>query len=821
MGTLKQDFRFGLRMLRKNRGFTAVAVITLALAIGANTAIFSVLYPALLRPLPYRDPGQLVTIGENRRQVPCCSFTASYPDYLDWKRTAKSFESLAGYSLDPLTLTGIGDPKTLFGAMVTANFFSTLGIKPLLGRDFDAAEEQPQSSGPTVAILSYQFWKSTFAGDPHIVGQVLHLDNKAVTVVGVLPREFEFAPAAPAPVWVPLHINSYTATARNGRWLNTVGRLAAGTSISQARAEMEGITAQLALQYPQEDASIYVTVGTLRDAIVGEIRPLLLILFGAVVLVLLIACANVANLLMTRSIDRRKEFAVRSALGAKRIHLALQLLIESLLLSAIGAVLGLLGAMVGVRLLVSAIPEEQLQARPYLQDAGINLWVLAFLCGVTVLTAVLFGLGPGLSVPQTPLTEVLKDESRGGTSGTQGRLRSLAVTGEIALSMVLLAGGGLLMLSLRSLLRQNPGFEPQHLLTFDINLPGVSYPTTKAWPFDNPSGLRLEHEFLARLRNLPGVEGASAVNGLPATENRSTNRFVMEGQPVVPGQEEGCVTRRVDAGYFAVMKVALFAGRFFASSDTADSIPLAIVNQAWVKRYAGGRDPLGFRVRLTFSPNEPLREIVGVIGNVAEDNLAVSFPPVLYFPIDQSSGYTGYLSYVVRTNQEPSAFFNTARTVLRDLDPQLAIIQSQSMDDMLNRSPAVFLRRYPLLLGGIFAALALVLAMVGLFGLVAYSVLQRTREIGIRMALGAQREDILRLILRQGIIAAVAGVGIGLVFSLGLTRVMASLLYGTNSSAWIMFAVVALFLTAIAVTASYIPARRATKVDPMVALHNH
>src|SRR5664280_1633959 len=819
MGTLKQDFRYGLRMLRKSRGFTAVAVITLALAIGANTAIFSALYPALLRPLPYRQPDRLVTLGENRPQVPCCSYTSSYPDYLDWKRTAKSFMSLAGFADDSFVLTGNGDPKTIYSAMVTPDFFSTLGVKPLLGRDFVAGEDMHED-GPAVAILRYDFWRSDFAGDPHVIGRTIHLDNKPVTVVGVLPRDFEFAPEGSALLWVPLYLNAYSATARNARWLNVIGRLAPGVSLQQARAEMEGIAGQLAQEYSREDASVFVTVGSLRDEIVGNIRPLVLILFGAVSFVLLIACANVANLLMTRSIGRRREFAVRTALGASRLHLLVQLLTESLLLSAMGAILGVLGAVVGVRLLVGAIPEERLQAMPFLADAGINFPVLTFVCGMTVLTAILFGVGPGLAVSQTPLSEVLKGESRGGTSGAHARLRNVVVMGEIAISMVLLIGGGLMLQSLRKLLKQDPGFDAQHILTFGVNLPGVSYPRVKLWPYSDPNGLRFAHEFVERLRNLPGVQGVSAVSGLPASENRTRNRFLVEGRTTTEGQEESCITRRVGTDYFAVMKVPLIAGRVFTTSDAPDAPPVAIVNQAWVKRYAGGRDAIGQRVRLTFSPSEPFRQIVGVIGDVAEDSLAVPPPPVMYFPLDQDSGFTIFLGYVIRSTQDPAALVSSARAILRGLDPQLAIVEPRSMEQIVNESPAVFLRRYPFYLIGSFATLALVLAMIGLYGLISYSVLRRTREIGIRLALGAQREDILRLILRQGVIATLAGVGIGLVAGLGLTQVMASLLYGINSGDWIVFAGVATFLAAVAITASYVPARRATQVDPMVALRN-
>jgi putative ABC transport system permease protein len=820
MGTLKQDFRYGLRMLRKSPGFTAVAVITLALAIGANTAIFSVLYPALLRPLPYPQPDRLVTLGENRPQLPCCSYTSSYPDYLDWKRTAKSFASLAGFADDSFVLTGNGDPKTIYSAMVTPNFFSTLGVKPLLGRDFAEGEDLHESSGPAIAILSYSLWRSDFGADPHVLGRVIRLDSKPITVVGVLPRDFEFAPEGSALLWVPVYTTAYTASARSLRWLNVIGRLAPGVTVERARAEMQGMAAQLAQEYPQEDASVFVTVGSLRDEIVGNIRPLLLILFGAVSFVLLIACANVANLLMTRSIDRRREFAVRAALGAGRIHLLAQLLTESLLLATMGAVLGVLGAVVGVRLLVSAIPEAQLQAMPFLADAGINLPVLGFVCAITVITAILFGVGPGFAVPQTPLSEVLKDESRSGTSGAQARLRNLVVIGEIALSMVLLIGGALMLQSLRKLLKQDPGFDAQHLLTFGVNLPGTSYPRDKEWPFADPAGLRFEHEFVERLRSVPGVLGVSAVSGLPATEHRSRNRFVIEGRSTTEGQEEACTTRRVGADYFAVMKIPLVAGRSFTPSDSQDAPPVAIVNQAWVKRYSADRNAIGQRVRLTFSSREPFRQVVGVIGDVAEDSLASPPPPVMYFPLDQDSGFTIFLGYVVRSRQDAAGLVTSVRTVLRGLDPQLAIVEPRTMDQIVNQSPAVFLRRYPFYLIGCFATLAMVLAMIGLYGLISYSVLRRTREIGVRLALGAQREDILRLILRQGVMATAIGVGIGLVAGLASTRIMASLLYGINAGDWIIFAGVAVFLAAVAITASYVPARKATQVDPMVALRN-
>jgi putative ABC transport system permease protein len=385
---------------------------------------------------------------------------------------------------------------------------------------------------------------------------------------------------------------------------------------------------------------------------------------------------------------------------------------------------------------------------------------------------------------------------------------------------VLLIGGGLMLQSLRKLLKQDPGFSAQHILTFGVNLPGVSYPRAKVWPFADPTGLRFAHEFVERLRNVPGVQGVSAVSGLPANENRSRNRFMVEGQPSREGQEEACMSRRVGTDYFAVMKIPLIAGRGFTASDTPDAPPVAIVNQAWVKRYSGGQDPIGQRLRLTFSPNEPFRQIVGVIGDVAEDSLAAPPSPALYLPLDQDSGFTIFLGYVIRSRQDPAALVSSVRTILRGLDPQLAIVEPRSMEQIVNQSPAVFLRRYPFYLIGSFATLALVLAMIGLYGLISYSVMGRTREIGIRLALGAQRKDILRLILRQGVITTGIGVGVGLVAGLASTRVMASLLYSMNYGDWIVFASVAAFLAAIAITASYVPARRATQVDPMVTLRN-
>ena len=819
MGALSQDFRYGLRMLRKQPGFTAVAVVTLALAIGANTAIFSVVYPVLLRPLPFHDPGRLVTIGASRTKVGCCSYFASYPDFVDWAAGAKSIQSLAGYASDAYTITGNGEPKTVFAAMVTTNFFSTLGVSPVLGRDFIAGEDLPSGAGPNVAILTWQFWQSDFAGDRGIIGRVLHLDGKPVTVVGVLPRDFELTPAGILPIWVPLHLNNYERSARGSYWLSPIGRLAPGATLEQARSEMSAIAARLAAQYPQDEAGTHVSVGFLREQIVGDIRPLLIVLFGAVAFVLLIACANLANLMLSRSVDRRREFAVRTALGASRGHLIVQLLMESMVLSAIGAVIGFIGAGIGVWILERSVSDAQLAFMPYLNDVGISLPVLGFVAAITIVTAVLFGLWPALSAPRLPIADVLKDESRGGTSATRNRLRDFLVIFEIAISLVLLIGGGMMLQGLRALLNQNPGFEPDHVLTFLVTLPDASYPVQRKWPFQNPKGLLFAHELTDRLRAMPGAVNASSTSGLPASGNLQGYQFAIDGQTVAASQQEFAVARRIDPDYFSVMKIPLLRGRPIAKTDKSDSAPVVVVNQAWVKQFlANGEDPIGKRIRFNLAPDEPYREIVGVVGDVTEGSIGAPPPATIYIPIDQESGYTTYLNYVVRTSGDPASLVGEARGAVRSINPELALVQPQSMEDFLNRSPAVFLRRYPFYLIGSFALLALILAVIGLYGLISYSVAQRTREIGIRMALGAQPDDILKLTMRQGIVASLFGVGIGLLVGMLAAHAAATVLYGVKPGDWLTFASLAFILLVVALTASYIPAKRATKVDPIVAL---
>jgi putative ABC transport system permease protein len=615
---------------------------------------------------------------------------------------------------------------------------------------------------------------------------------------------------------VPIHQTGDLITRRSLHWLTAVGRLAPGVSPEQARAEMLGISARLSREYPKENSSIFFVMESLREQIVGKVRPLLLILLGAVGFVLLITCANVANLLMTRSIGRRKEFAVRSALGASRASLLSQMLTESLLLSAIGAIVGLVGAHWGVTLLVAAIPESLLQGMPYLRNAAINLPVLLFLCGVTVLTGILFGLAPGLEASRTSLNDVLKDETRGGTSTGHARLRNTLVIAEISISLVLLVGAGLLLKSLHALLGQDPGFNLHNVLTFSVNLPDSSYPSDKTPPYYSAAAVHFDHEFTERLRNVPGVLDVGQTSGIPASGGSGTIRFVVEGRTTALGQEDECQIIGVSTGYFSSLKIPLAEGRFFAATDTIQTPGVVVVSRAFVKAYLHGENPIGKRVRFTYSAQNPYLQIVGVAGDTASIDLAAVPPAIIYTPNDQ--GPNTYLSYIVRAAGEPAAFVGAARAALQQMDPQLPLIQPQSLEDVANQSPSVFLRRYPSYLIGCFAALALILAIVGLYGLISHLVLQRTREIGIRVALGAQRPDILKMVLRQGIRPTLAGVIVGVVAGLGLTRLMSSLLFGVGPNDWLTFLCVALLLLAVALAACFIPARRATRVDPIVAL---
>ena len=811
---LSQDLRYGLRMFRQAPGFAAIAIVTLALGIGSNTAIFSVLQAALLRPLPYAQPDRLITLGEVRQQqkvtnrLSPLTWNVSYPDFLDWRAQSKSFVSLAGFNGDGFTLRGVGQPESVFAVQVTPNFFSTLGVKPQLGRDFHEGEDEP--SGPHSAILTHSFWKNRFGGDPAVVGRSIQLDSNSVTIVGVLPPEFEFAPRGNVQIWVPLHIGAEMATPRNLRWISVVGRVAGSATPKQAETEIGLINERLALAYPRQNGSIAVIVAPLRDRVLGRVRSLVLVLFGAVGLVLLIACANVATLLMARSTRRRREFAIRTALGAASRRLLAQLLCESLMLASTGAALGLAIARYGTTRLIAAIPEPQLNSMPFLRDAHPDPTVLAFLLIITILTAIAFGLAPAVEISSHNPGEALQDENRGVTAGGRTRLRQTLVIAEIALSVVLLVAAGLMVKSLESLLSRNPGFNTQRLLTFSVFLPPGNYP--------QPSDIvRFDRNFRDRIRAIPGVIGVVSTSVVPLTGGGNTIRFMVEGSPTPPGQDHESDIRTISADYFSLIGVPLVQGRFFNDNDdTAAGPRRVLVNQAWVNQNLPEGNPIGRRVKFTNSPTQPFREIVGVVGDNADTALDSPNEPILFTPQVQSG--SPFLTYLLRTAGEPLRAISPVRGVLRSLDSQMLVINAITMDQIISQSSSVFLRRYPSFLIGSFAILALILAMIGLYGLISYSVSQRTREVGIRITLGAQPRDVMRLVLGEGVRLTLIGIGSGVLAALGLTRLMHSLLFGVSAIDPATFVVVTLLLTVAAIVSCYIPARRAVRTSPMNAL---
>ena len=753
--TLFADLRYGIRSLRSSPGFTIVVILTLALGIGANTAIFSVVYAALIRPLPYAQPGRLLTLTQIRSASDGNFWNASYPDFLEWQEQSKTFESLAGFTGDGAIFRAGGNPEPLNGAAVTPNFFSTLGVKPALGRDFAAGEDV--ETGPTVVILTYSFWQSRLGGISNIIGRSLQLDDHSVTVVGVLPRNFEFAPAAAAQYWVPMHMTPDMATRRNLRWISVFGRLAPRATESQARTEMDLITQRLAAAYPEQNATIRVIVRSLRDRVVGNVQPLLLILFGAVAILLIIACSNVANLLVARASRRRREFSIRAALGAGWGRLLTQNLVESGLLAAAGSGLGVVLAHWTTAVLLLPIPKTQLDSMPFLLDAHSNTVVLGFVCAVAVFVALACGMMGALESFHHAGIGAVNEEARASTGHTRTRLRNLLVVSEVAFSLVLLVGAGLTSRSLVALLHRNAGFDRNNLLKFNVSLPVNTYAK-------EPDRARFNQQFTGSLRSIPGVIDVAATSIVPLTGGGNTVRFLIENQAVVAGHENESMIRQVSSNYFSMMGIPLLSGRFFDDAiDTPDAPRRLIVSQAWVERYMPGENPLSRRIKFTFSATQPFREIIGVVGDIADASLDSAPAPSLFAPNRQQT--PSFIPYLVRTAVPPATTLRSIRTALAGIDSTLVMIAPLTMDEIADQSPSVFLRRYPSYLIGSFAATALFLAVIGLYGLISYSVAQRTRELGVRIALGAGPQNVLLLVMREGarliLVVVAAGLAAG------------------------------------------------------------
>jgi predicted permease len=811
MKSLWQDLRYAGRGLRKQPGFALVAVVTLALGIGANTAIFSVVDAALLRGLPYREPERLVHLWEAKQNRDFDRREASFPDFLDWRADTKDvFEGVAGYRPRGLTLTGGDAPERLPSAAVTSDFFDVLGARAALGRTFLPGEDQPEAA--PVVVLGHGLWQRRFGSDPKIVNSQITLDGESYTVVGVLGPEFSFARTGQAELWTGLRPAPALSAPRYMHWLNVVARLRPGVSLEAARERLRATGERIAREDPGAHAGTALVAVPLHEEVVGQVRPVLLVMLAAVGLVLLIACANVANLLLARGAARRREVAIRVALGASRGRLVRQLLTESVVLSVAGGGLGLVVALWGVDLLVAAVPAAQLAQMPYLRGLSLNSSVLVFTAALSLATGVFFGLMPALEASRTNLQEAMKEGARAAGGRSAGRLRAALVVSEVAVALVLLVGAGLLMKSLVRMLAVDPGFRADNLLTMRVNLT----PQRFANDTDGSQRAQFFEELLRRAGEVPGVEGAAAVSNLPLSGDGGTGTPSVVGREAPPGGWSESHLRVVSPNYFDVMGVGLLQGRGFDARDRVGASPVVLVNRTFAERNFAGADPTGQRITFRFTQGRPPLEIVGVVGDEKIKSLDAPTTPVIYFPMLQGPDSSAAL--VVRTKSEPQAVAAGLREALRTLDADAPLFGVRTMERLIADAPSTFIRRYPAYLIGVFAAVALVLSSVGIYGVISYAVSQRTRELAIRAALGARRGNLLGLVLRQGMLLALAGVGAGLVGAFGLTRLLGSLLYGVSATDPAVFAAVSLLLLLVALAACYFPARRATKVDPIEAL---
>jgi len=810
METFLQDVRYGVRVLAKNKGFTAVAVLTLALGIGANTAIFSVVNDLLLRPLPYTDAERVVMLWEVTPSGRHMN-TTSRANFREWRAQGGSFESVAAFSDQRLNLTGAGEPEEVSVQLATPDLFKVLGAQPILGRVLVEDDIKRDSAG---VVLSNAFWKRRFGGDPNMVGKPITLNGTPFNVVGVMPPGFQWfisqrsGTGKPPEVWMMLPMPPPGPDSPNerGRFLSVVGKLKPGVTYEQAEAELKTIHQRLA-QDSTYNKNYTAEVIPLREQLVGNVRPALWVLLGAVGLVLLIACANVANLLLSRVAAREKEIALRTALGARRMRVVRQLLTESLLLSLLGSALGSLVAWWGIGALVAISPRDLVN----LQNVGINTTVLAWTLGVTLLTTILFGLVPAFEATRLNLNDALKEGGKG--SDAQGsrsrRLRGVLVVGEVALALMLLAGAGLLVKSFSQLRKIDTGFETENVLTMVLRLPASKYK-------EDPQYVAFFRQALERIRATPGVRSAGVVNYLPLYGGLgSATGFNVEGRPEPPrGTGPSTNVRVADADYFKTMGIRLLRGRLFTDAEDAEARHVTVVSEAFARRFFPDEDPIGKRIKVFMDDKPSWMEIVGIVGDVRYDNLTAEAEPFVYEPHPEL--VYDAMTLVIRTAGDPAEMAPTVRREISEIDPEQPVSDIRTMTQVMGERVAR--ARFNTLLLAIFAGLATVLAAVGIFGVMNYSVQLRTREIGLRMALGAQPHRVLMLVLRQGLLLTLIGIGVGLAGALALSRVMSGLLYGVGASDPLTFAAIVVLLAFVALIACYIPARRATRVDPLVAL---
>ena len=796
-----QDVRHGLRLLVRSPGFTIVAVAALAIGIGANTAIFTVVNTLLLRPPPYERPDELAVIWEHNIPRDRKNNVTSPGNFIHWRELQQTFIDLSAVA-GPfnITITSNGEPEEIPVQYVSASFFPLLGVRPALGRPFSAEEDRP---GSRVVVISDRLWKRRFSADPSIIDRAITLQGASYTVLGVMPQGFSYLDKT-TEVWSPISFSAESRTPR-GRWLSGLGRLKPGVSFARAQEDMQRVHAELTRLFPDFNTGWTARVVPLREQLAGPVRPALLILLGAVAFVLLIACANVANLLLARATGRQRELAVRAALGAARGRLVRQLMAESMLLAVAGGAAGLLlawWALSLLRLVVAArLPIQRLEM------VGIDGWVLAFTIAVSILSGVFFGLVPALTASGTLLNEALKEGGRSGSAGRSGRARSAFVVAEVALALILLAGAGLLVRSFAQLISVDPGFDPARTITMRVSLPGARYG-------EPPLRIQFFKRLFERINALPGIDAAGANSSIPLSGPGAATGFYVVGKPMPPrGQEPVVDVRVITNQYFKAMKVPLIKGRLFNENDPADSRGRVIINQAMAEKYFAGEDPIGRRIHIEWDdPGHD--EIIGVVGDVHQQSLQEEPRSMSYWPYARYA--YGAMTITLRTPGDPRAAANSVIALVREQDAALAVADIQTLDEVVAESVAE--RRLTMTLLGIFALVALALAAVGIYGVIAYSVSQRTQEIGIRMALGARGAHVLRMVVGQAMMLALTGIAIGAAGGLLLTRLMRDLLFRVAPADPVTFIAVAGLLAAVAAFASYVPGRRATKVDPVVAL---
>jgi len=795
MDSLLKDIRYGLRSLLKRPAFSVVAVITLGLGIGVNTAIFSVINAVLLRPLPYANPERLITFRANQ----------SGPDLADIEAQSKTVSRFGGMGMQPLVYTAGPEPIELSTGLVTGGFFETLGVQPQMGRYITTDDDK--NGAAFVVVISHDLWIKQFNRDAQIVGKTIPLNGNVYTIIGVMPASFA-APRDNPQAWTPLHVsNPGAANFRGVHILRTYGRLADGVSLDQARAEMAVIDKNLAAQYPADNKNRSSVLVALHERIVGDSRRTLLILFAAVSFVLLIACANFANLLLARAAEREREFVIRGALGAGRWRLIRQLLTESMLVSLAGGALAVVLAIYGTNLLVAFKPDNL----PRLSEINVDSRVLGFTIGVSLLTGLLFGLLPAWSASRSRIGEALKEGGRSSTAGgARQRLRSTFVVVELAVALVLLVGAGLLIRTFWKLRSVEPGFNPDHLITMRVILPENRYKQVAPQT-------RFRTQILAGINTLPGVH-AAIISELPLSGDALDHEFVIEHRPpIAPGDEPSLESRSVLGDYFKVMQIPLRAGRDFGPQDITENAPLVgIANEALVRQYFQNEDPIGKRIGWARDPQIHWITIVGVVGDVRHFGLDLPELPALYSPYTQINPWKRWMSIAARTEGNPNAMAQSIKQEIWKVDPQLPVSRVETMDEMTAGSFAA--RRFNMSLLTLFAGLALVLAAIGIYGVMSYAVTQRTQEIGIRMALGARTSDVLRIVLRNGMTLVLIGIALGLGGAFVLTRLMVTLLFGVTPTDAFTIGLVSMVLIVVALIACFIPARRATKVDPLVAL---